>query len=253
MAYPRWQTARSQLSDYQPKRPWDSPLYRLIYQYRDYFEYQWGELFEHQYGALRKEVLSAFDAYLNCGVVAHGVVLVACESCPHGQILAFSCKKRGLCPSCDAKRACIFAEHLHENVLLPYSHRHLVWTIPKRLRIYFKFNRKLNKYLYWAANKAWNEYLCAVLPNGKTGTISALHTAGDNLGWHPHNHMLVLNGVVNQDGQFIELAEIDTAKLEVLFANKLFHYLLEEGLITEDVVENMKSWSHSGFNVYAPR
>ncbi|NBW41893.1 hypothetical protein EBR25_12970 [bacterium] len=42
-------------------------LYRLVYEYRDELEWSWEERFQPEYGALRDEVLSAFDAYLNCG------------------------------------------------------------------------------------------------------------------------------------------------------------------------------------------
>jgi len=38
--------------------------------------------------------------------------------------------------------------------VLPYEHSHQVYTIPKRLRPYFKFNRKLLSKLYTAAKLA---------------------------------------------------------------------------------------------------
>ena len=41
------------------------------------------------------------------------------------------------------KRAVKFAEHLHENVLEDVPNRHVVLTIPKRLRGYFRYDRKL--------------------------------------------------------------------------------------------------------------
>jgi len=45
------------------------------------------------------------------------------------------------------KRAVKFAEHRHENV----PNRHVVFTIPKRLRGYFRYDRKLNTVLFRAA------------------------------------------------------------------------------------------------------
>jgi len=39
-------------------------------------------------------------AYLECGVLAHGFLRVRCEECGESRVVAFSCKKRGFCPSC---------------------------------------------------------------------------------------------------------------------------------------------------------
>jgi len=65
----------------------------------------------------------------------------------------FSCKTRGFCPSCHAKRreewgdlsACghAQAEWMREKLILDRPHRQVVFTIPKMLRIFFKYNRSL--------------------------------------------------------------------------------------------------------------
>ena len=146
-----WNTSREQAIRYSRRRPEETVLYRLVYQYRDQLQRRWTELFEHQYGCLRSVVPQAFDSYLNCGILFSGAARAYCESCKHSQLIAFSCKRRGLCPSCDAKRGVLFAEHLHELVLRPLPHRHLTFSIPKRLRVYFKYDRKLTTLLYRAA------------------------------------------------------------------------------------------------------
>jgi hypothetical protein len=51
--------------------------------------------------------------------------------------VAFSCKGRGLCPSCGAKRAADLAAFLVDEVVEDVGHAHWVFTIPKMLRIYF--------------------------------------------------------------------------------------------------------------------
>lgn len=122
----------------------------------------------------------SFLKYLDCGVLAHGCARAACESCKHSILIAFSCKRRALCPSCQAKRAVIFAEHLHEEVLLPHEDRQLIFTIPKRLRIYFRYDRSLLKHLYTAAWQTWQEFVRMRFPYGTPGAVMALHTAGDD-------------------------------------------------------------------------
>jgi len=226
-------------------------LYRLVYQYRDELEWCWEERFQSEYGALRDEVLAAFDAYLNCGILLHGCARAECEKCDHSELIAFSCKRRNLCPSCDAKRALVFGEHLHENVLLPYEHSHQVYTIPKRLRPYFKFNRKLLGKLYTAAKLAWNDLIVDAFPSDwTTGAVMALHTAGDLLNFHPHIHSLGLHGALDPEGNFHLLDSVDTEYLTRQLANHVFNALLEAALLDQDTVNAMKSWEHSGFHVF---
>jgi hypothetical protein len=74
-------------------------------------------------------------------------------------VIAVSCKRRGVCPSCGAKRAVKFAEHIHSQVIEDVPHRHTVFTIPKRLRSYFMYDRSLNSILFRAAWGALSEVL----------------------------------------------------------------------------------------------
>lgn len=151
----RWAAHRSQLQRCR-HCPETSVLYRLVYHYRDKLQWSWEELFQSRYGVLRDEVLESLDKFLDCGCT---------------ELIAFSCKRRCICSSCDAKRAVIFAEHLSSIVLpaLPISHQ--VYTVPKRLRPYFKFNRSLNKHLYHAAWGAWCDLIEDELPGCKSGAV----------------------------------------------------------------------------------
>ena len=46
----------------------------------------------------------AFEKYLQCGIFAHGFVRVRFDNCGHDFLMAFSCKGRGVCPSCTTLR-----------------------------------------------------------------------------------------------------------------------------------------------------
>jgi hypothetical protein len=76
----------------------------------------------------------------------------------------------------DAKRAAVFAENLVEHVLLPYEHRHVTFTVRKRVRPYFKFDRTLNSILYDAAWESWKERILEQCPNGTAAAVEALHS-----------------------------------------------------------------------------
>jgi len=79
-------------------------------------------------------VREEFDAYLRCGVLDHGVLRVVCEQCHGERLVAISCKKRGFCPSCGARRMAESARHLVEEVPGPRSVRQWVLSLPYPLR-----------------------------------------------------------------------------------------------------------------------
>jgi hypothetical protein len=79
-------------------------------------------------------VKQEFLRYLECGVLAHGFVRVRCDNCKDELLVAFSCKSRGVCPSCNAKRAHLTAAHLVDNVLPVVPYRQWTFSFPWRLR-----------------------------------------------------------------------------------------------------------------------
>ena len=55
----------------------------------------------------------------------------------------FSCWRRCLCASCHQKRSLIFADQVAHEICAVVPHRQYVLTVPKRLRIFFRFDRRL--------------------------------------------------------------------------------------------------------------
>jgi hypothetical protein len=58
-----------------------------------------------------------FDAFLECGILAHGFLRLRCGDCGHDKLVAFSCTRRGFCPSCGARRMAQTAAHLVDRAL----------------------------------------------------------------------------------------------------------------------------------------
>jgi len=239
----QWEAVKEKLQHYLGRSPQNSDLYRIVYQCRDKLERVWEERFEGTHGALRSEVLTGFDDYLNCGIMEHGAARVYCDACKHTFLVAFSCKVRGLCPSCSAKRAVMFAEHLHGTP----SH-HIVCTIPKRLRCYFKYDRSLNGILFKAAWGAIKEVLgsCA----GNPAAVLTIQTAGEELNFHPHLHGCLADGLFAVDGTFTPFANIDQDALEKCFAERILAELQKRELLTDEVVTQILSQEHSGFSFW---
>jgi hypothetical protein len=86
-------------------------------------------------GGLPRYVERELAAYLKCGVLAHGFCRVRCQTCRDEIVVAFSCKSRGICPSCTARRMADTAAHLVTRVLPRAPYRQWVFTVPKLLRL----------------------------------------------------------------------------------------------------------------------
>ena len=244
----RWEKARGQTQHYKRRQPESSVLYQLVYHARDDLERAWEERFQPTYGVLRDEVLTTFDEYMNCGILAHGAARVYCDECKHSMLLAFSCKRRGVCPSCGAKRAVKFAEALYGTVLEDVPHRHIVFTIPKRLRTFFKYDRRLLSILFSAAREALKDILTK--DGGTLGAILTAQTAGEALNYHPHLHGILANGLWGEDDVFSPFTEMDLKALNLEFAKRVLVALCKKGLIDSSDVAQVLSQEHTGFSVW---
>lgn len=243
-----WEKVREKCQHYKRRSPESSTLYQIVFHAKQKLEYCWEERFQSEYGVLRDEVLSVLDEYLNCGLLEHGAARVYCDTCKHSLLVAFSCKKRGVCPSCSAKRAVIFAEHLYDEVLEDVPTRHIVFSIPKRLRPYFKYNRKLCDILFKAAWKSVEE--CLSLETGIPALVLTLQTAGEALNWNPHLHGMIADGVFSEDGTFTQFTEINLKAIEDRFAELVLGAFAKQELITDEVMSQILSQEHSGFSVW---
>jgi len=191
------------------------------------------------------------EKFLECGDLQQGFARVRCRDCGHKFFVAFSCRGRCFCPSCHQKRALQTALWVSQEVCAAVPHRQFVFTIPKRLRIYFRFDRRLLGELCRAAWQVVRQGYASVSDhaNAVPGMIGAIQTFGDLIHWHPHIHALVSEGVFLPDGTFLPLPKLATEPFLKLWEQEVFKLLLAEGKITEEVVANIRGWQHSGFSV----
>ena len=82
-------------------------------------------------------VTKEFDEYLKCGRLENGFLRVRCETCHDERLVAFSCKRRGFCPSCGARRMADSAALLVDEILPFQPMRQWVLSVPFPLRFLF--------------------------------------------------------------------------------------------------------------------
>jgi len=90
---------------YRPRNPRETPLWGLLDTLYERVKGVWEERFERKYGFWRGLADEVVARYLDCGDWNSGFARVRCRRCPEEFLAAFSCRGRGLCPSCGAKRA----------------------------------------------------------------------------------------------------------------------------------------------------
>ena len=61
--------------------------------------------------------------------------------------------------------------------------------------------------------------------------------------------MLITRGAFSPEGDFLEFPELDRERLLVAWQQNVFTLYLAEEKFEREVVENMRSWEHSGFSV----
>ncbi len=219
------------------------------------FEAVYEDRYEGVYGPLGPHVARQIQAYRECGLFSAGCVKVQCPDCGHSFILPFSCKVRFLCPSCHQRKATLWAEWLVEEILAEVTHRQWVFSVPKRIRPFFRHDPTLLGQLSRLSAKVLTDFFSeAIGPTDmKPGIVSVLQTFNSDLTYNPHPHLIATDGVLGPDGSFIRVSIDRKHDLEMIaehFRREVLSLLVARDLLTPDDVENMLSWRHSGFNVH---
>ncbi len=87
--------------------------------------------------------------------------------------------------------------------------------------------------------------------NAVPGAVIAIQSFGDFLGFNSHLHVLASDGCFYGQGMFRVAPRFDTKDLEKIFRHKVFKMMLSKGKITEELVDMLMTWRHSGFNVFS--
>jgi len=158
---------------------------------------------------------------------------------------------RAFCPSCQARRAEEWALWLCEHRLEGVRHHHIVFTIPKMLRAYFRYDRSLLNNLSRAAHQAVLTYCQGLLDEGvRPGVIIVRQTFGEGARFHPHLHALVTGGGWDAGGVWRPIFGWDRPVLRELFTAEVFRFLREKELLSAERMQLIRSWRHSGFGVH---
>ena len=200
----------------------------------------------------------AFLRFLECGIMRFGAVRYRCEDCREDLFVAFSCRRRLACPSCDSKRACIESALAMDGLLPAVPYRQWVLVIPKRLRWFVNRDAALAGEL----SRLLGEEL-ARFYGQRTGSLgaptqwTAIQRFGSRVNLHVHLHSVVSDGAFEMDGKgslrFIPAAPPsleDVARLTEGIRQRWTRRLLRRGAIPEETAQELLMRRHSGFSLH---
>ena len=231
-------------ASYERHRPEITLLYQLVSQYYPQFQ----ELMGQQGTPLPRYIQQEFEAYLKCGRLEHGFLRVRCESCHHEKLVAFSCKRRGFCPSCGARRMVDSAALLVDEVLPRAPYRQWVLSVPFQLRFLFaSYPELMSKALaiVYRIIATWLIHRGGFTHNtAHTGAVNFIQRFGSALNLNVHFHILFLDGVYLSQDTGDEVTQVfrqvnapTRADLEVLLqkiSTRVARFLVKEGILEQD-------------------
>ena len=166
------------------------------------------------------------DAFLRCGMLAFGFARVWCEGCGKDDVVAFSCKGRGFCPSCGARRMADTALWLVDRVIPDEAPvRQWVLSLPYRLRLLCAYDPDacalVRRVLMRAVSGFYERRLRRLgKPRPRTGAVAFVQRFDSGLRLNVHFHVLWLDGAYSwQPGRRAEwcehegLCDADVARL----------------------------------------
>ena len=233
---------------YRRHRPEDTLLYQIVAEHYPIF----AELMRAQGRPLPGFVQREFEDYLKCGRLEYGFLRVRCSTCHAEKLVAFSCKRRGFCPSCGARRMVDTAALLIDEILPPVPIRQWVLSVPFPLRFMFAREPAVMSAVLGIVIRAIEGHLVAragyTRAHGQTGAVTLIQRFGSALNLNIHFHMLFLDGVYDTGGRrphFVPLPAPTPAALQELLeriTHRVARHLERRGLLVRDAESTYLQW-----------
>jgi hypothetical protein len=188
------------VATYEPRDPSRTVLYHVI---ADHLETFLASLdADPDAPGLPAYVQREFYAYLQCGILAHGFLRLGCDTCPKELLLPFSCKRRGFCPSCAARRMAQTAAHLVECVIPWVPTRQWVVSVPIPLRYWMAASQDLTAKVHTIIRTTIGQYyvnqaVTRGVPRDQVqpGSVTFIQRFGSAINVNLHFHCVFLEGV----------------------------------------------------------
>ena len=222
MTVPLPSPARTDAHLYRPRCPEGTLLYQTVLAHLETFL----QAMEDRNRPLPFWVEERLRAFLRCGLPHYGFVRVRCYHCKIDRAVPFSCKGRGLCPSCGGRRMADLAAHWVDHVLPHLPMRQWVLTLPWELRYRLAWDPDLladvlKVYLRVIFSWQRRQALKLGLKSPQSGAITAIQRFGSALNLNIHFHSIVPDGIFVEKThgvEFVPLPEPSSEQIGIVVA-----------------------------------
>lgn len=189
------------------------------------------------------------EKMMSCGEESKGYSIYDCPNCGNRRFVPFTCKSR-LCSSCGKKHADRWAIQVNM-YMFNVIHRHMVFTLSDKLWPLMEEDRGSWKVLLDTVNQTMKQMIGrGAIP----GMLCILHPFGKDLKFNPHAHVIVTEGGLTKQNQWINVNFFSYRKLRKIWQyniltnlKKYFHDTPEISKLIDSLFKNHKN----GFYVRA--
>ena len=153
----------------------------------------------------REIEIKEVEKMLSCKDESRGCFVCYCKKCNEYHFERFGCNSR-LCSNCGKRHTDQWANRLANKIAKNIVHRHLVFTLPKELRLIIKEDRELQKVISDSAYRTIRKVFSKIKRKDiMPGVIGVVHPFGKGLIFNPHTHCIATEGGFTRDGKFISI------------------------------------------------
>jgi hypothetical protein len=244
----------TRLAVYQPRRPENTIAYQVVQRHLETW-LERAKCADPDGDAIPEYVERDFRQYLSCGILANGFARARCDHCGHDFLVAFSCKGRGVCPSCNTRRMAETAAHLVDHVFPQVPVRQWVLSLPKRLRYFLHHHATLLKpvlQIFLAEVEVALRSCSPDVPDdARFGAVTFVHRFGAAPNANLHFHCCVIDGVFSTADEVIRfhpafLTDAAIAQVHQQTRRRVLKLFHRRELLSPEAVETMQAWEHDG-------
>lgn len=231
-----------QTRPYRRRRPEKEPLYQVVAEHLETFL----ERTRSSDRQLPSYVEREFRVYLECGLLPFGFLRARCQDCGQSRVVAFSCKKRGFCPSCTGRRMADTAARLSDEVFPDVPVRQWVLSLPYEIRFRLAWDGDLLSAVLAVFLRVVYGWYCRRSReeghgDAQCGSVTFVQRFGSALNVNPHFHVLMPDGVFVEGPEGTPvfrpaptLSDEDVRRISETTAERVVGLLQRRGLLEQE-------------------
>jgi hypothetical protein len=237
------------------RKPRGTALFNVC---KNHYQNVLGQFEEHHYD-LPFYIKNSFEGFLKCGDPREGFLRAHCQNCNSSKLVSFSCKKRGICPSCAGRVMNQTAAHLIDSVIPKGKVRQWVLSFPFQIRYLISYDKKTLNHLLGIFIRVVRKHYFDMAKkyghkNPKFGALTFIQRFGGSCNLNVHFHTLFMDGYFYQDKfhgwEFRNVRDItddEVAELNKKILARMIRSLKRRGVI-EDFEEGNSQFNPPDFN-----